>query len=189
MRKFLFILLLTIIPVCIAYAAEDHSIIIVKQLSIDHRSQLPDKTIEYKLNKLDFNKEKGDIQLIDNISMLIDSISNEDIDNSYYTLSLTEVSPGTVEMSINSLQELPQGVKDKTFYGAIGCCVVMRDGINDGLLKRVFTRSKGKVHLVQEYEIVEEIIKRHPALLNATIIGNEVTIHTLEVNGEEKQLK
>ena len=185
MKKIILTALLTIISACFATAAEKQTVILVKQLTYANKSQLPDKTIEYDLHQLDFNTKKGDATLIDNIRMLIDSISNEDLNNSYYTLSLSELNNGTARVTIESLQELPLGLKDNAFYGKAGNCIVLRDSSSESLLKRVFTRGKGKAQLVQEYEIVEEIIKRSPALLTATITGNEVTIDVFEVNGNE----
>ena len=185
MRKTILAIVLTIITTCFAFAAEKHTFILVKQLTMANRSQLPDKTVEYDLQQLDFNAKKGDPLLIGQISMLIDSISNEDINNSYYTLSLTDQGSGTVSVTIESLQELPVGIKNDVFYGMIGNCVVLRDNSTEALLKRVFTRSKGKAELIQEYEIVEVIIKRCPALLNATITGNNVRIDTFDVNGND----
>lgn len=189
MKKAVISFLVTILVATTAMAGNSRTMTIVKQLATAERSKLPDNTIEYDMPQLEFNTHKGDTALTARIGMLIDSISNVDLNNSYYTLKLTELSPGTVEVAIHSLQELPQGLKNKAFYGTMGCCVVMRDGDSDELLKRIFTRSKSKVKLVQEYEIVEEVIMRHPALLTATIAGNQLTIHTLQVNGDIKPLE
>ena len=185
MKKIIIATLITLLSAFFAKAAEKQTIILVKQLTYANRSQLPDKTIEYDLQKLDFNTKKGDTALIGHISMLIDSVTNEDLNNSYYTISLTKHGNNTVRVTIESIQEIPKGLKDNVFYGLIGNCIVMRDNSSEELLKIVFTRAKGKAVLVQEYEIVEEIIKRSPALLTATITGNEVTIDTFDVNGDE----
>lgn len=185
MKKIIIATLITLLSAFFAKAAEKQTIILVKQLTYANRSQLPDKTIEYDLQKLDFNTKKGDTALIGHINMLIDSVTNEDFNNSYYTLSLTKQGNNIVSVKIESIQEIPKGLKDNVFYGLIGNCIVMRDSSSEELLKTVFTRAKGKAVLVQEYEIVEEIIKRSPALLTATISGNEVTIDIFDVNGDE----
>ena len=185
MKRAILLLFTAISIACAVTAGTNQEMVIVKQITDAQRRVLPDKTIEYKLRALDLNTHKGNASIIAALTTLIDTITHADLNNTYYTLSITPTPQGDLQVVISSLQELPPSVDSDTFMGIFRHMVVMRDKASEKALKQIFTGSKTKVNLVQEFEIVDEVFPRHPALLEATITSTGTHITTMQANGSD----
>lgn len=167
MKKIVYFLLAAMLTSITAYSAEKNTTVVVKQLTENQRSSLPDKTIEVKLQRMRAN-DKGHTALADSIVKCLNYLREEDLNNDVYQLTLSQLGDGIIAVAINSVNDLTKLDAEKAFYGILvgnthKPCLIVKTGNNSSLLKQVFKKADGKQMVVQEFEFVEEVISRDEA--------------------------
>ena len=154
-------ILLSIIVGFSAMAGDKNTSILVKQITEAQRDELPDKTIQLKLQRYSLS----DCPLAKAVKELVDEVMNDDLSHTAYTLRFS-TDNGEIYVDIIGLDELKGPVMTKRAWGIMtfgSACFVLLDEKID----RVFNKAKGKHTLIQEFEIVEDPIERKHTVINA----------------------
>lgn len=171
--------LLLLISACfMATAAEQNTTILVKQLTETQRDQLPDKTVQLKLQRFSMNEQP----LSSAINNLLAEVVENDLNQYVYTLLITKRAGDSIAVEIQYLDNLNQPSLAKEAKGIImkgnSCFIIMGNDFGS------FTsKAKGKQTLIQEYEMVEEIIPHTPTSIKAIWAGDKLNVHHYEMNG------
>lgn len=171
--------ILLLISACfMATAAEQNTTILVKQLTETQRDQLPDKTVQLKLQRFTLNEQP----LSTAINDLLAEVVENDLNQYVYTLLITKWSNDSIAVEIQHLDNLNQPSLTKESKGVImkgNSCFII-EGNDFGTFT---SKAKGKQTLIQEYEMVEEIIPHTPTSIKAIWAGEKLNVLHHEMNG------
>ena len=164
-----------------ASATEQNTTILVKQFTETQRDQLPDKTIQIKLQRFTLNEQP----LSTAINDLLAEVVENDLNQYVYTLFITKETDDSIAVVIHHLDNLNQPTLTKEAKGVImkgnSCFIIMGNDFG------AFTsKVKGKQTLIQEYEMVEEIIPHSPTSIKAIWTGDKLNVRHYEMNGTEQ---
>ena len=149
MRK-LAILLLTVLACATALAGDKNTTILVKPICEAQRGEIPDKTIELKLQCYTLT----DLPLAKAIGELVADVRNEDSWHNVYVLKFHTNDEGVLEVGVIGENELKNLVTNKSAWGIMlhdSACFVLLDENPEG----VFNKAKGKHSIIQEFEILD----------------------------------
>ncbi|MBR6283629.1 MAG: hypothetical protein IKR25_04950 [Muribaculaceae bacterium] len=180
MRTLTALLLMIFVNVA-ALCGEAGTTIVVKQLTEAQRDQLPEKTLQLKLQCYTL----GSSPLAAALGKLIDEVRYEDLGHVAFVLKTAADSAGHPAIDITALQELSGDVMTKRAWGVVvrgGHCFVLLDKAPDS----PFVKAKGKHTLVQEYEFVDEVIDYGPTRVSATWCDGELRKLLYVINGEDQ---
>lgn len=163
--KRLFITLAIAVLATSSLLAKDDEVIVTRQLFMGQRNSLPEKTITVEMKRLTFNK-KANPDLMAAITMMMDTISQEDYQNRTFVMLLEPNDNGDIGIAIRDDDIVTRGKQDQSIYwGDIEHqryhFVVLTGKDNMVLLEQTFKR-QGKVKFVQEFEFVEFKTPNYP---------------------------
>ena len=164
MMKQLLITLTAAMLVAGSLWAKDDEVIVTRQLTVAQRDALPEKTNEVETKQLAFNK-KADSDLVKAITLMMDTIAQEDYQNRTFVL-LLEPRGEEVAIAVRNDDIVTRGRQDASiYYGDLAHgryhFVVLTGKDNIELLERMFKR-QGKIKFVQEFELVDYPTPRYP---------------------------
>lgn len=163
--KRLFIFVLSLGLAAGALWAKDDEVIVTRQLTAGQRNSLPEKTITLETKRLIFNK-KADVDLVNAITQVMDTIAQEDYQHRTFVLMLDRNADGKIAIGARNDDIVTRGRQDATiYYGDLEHkryhFVVLTNKDNGELLDRTFKR-QGKVKFVQEFEFVDFPTPHYP---------------------------
>ena len=158
MKRFYITFLLLTLAATSLWAKNDDEVIVTRQLTMAQRKSLPESTITLEMKRL-VPAKKADPELIKAISLVMDTIANEDFQNRTFVLLIEPRPDGSIAIAARSDDILTKMSKDNTMlFGDLqsGRChfVVLVSKDNSQLLEQTFKR-QGKVKFIQEFEFVE----------------------------------
>ena len=175
------VILLSLLVSVSALCGEANTTIVVKQLTESQRDQLPDKTLQVKLQCYTL----ASTPLATAVGRLMDEVCDEDLGHIAFVLTTATDSTGQPAIAITALEELGGDVMTKRAWGIVmhnGYCFVLLDKSE----VNPFAKAKGKHTLVQEYEFVEDVIAYGPTQASATWRDGELHKHLFIINGEDR---
>ena len=149
MRK-LAILLLTVLACATALAGDKNTTILVRPICEAQRGEIPDKTIELKLQCYTLT----DSPLAKAIGELVADVRNEDSWHNVYVLKFHTTDEGLLEVGVIGENELKNLVMNKSAWGIMlhdSACFILFEEKPEG----VFNKGKGKHTIIQEFEILD----------------------------------
>ncbi len=152
--KVLTAILLSVFVSFAALGGDKNTSILVKQITESQRSELPDKTIQLKLQRYTLS----DSPLAKEVLELVTEVIDKDLTHTAYVLKFHTTEQGELEVGVIGLEELKNSSLTKTAWGITTVdsrCVVLIDEKHG----EAFNKAKGKHTLVQEYELVEDPIQ------------------------------
>ena len=163
--KRLFITLAIAVLATSSLLAKDDEVIVTRQLFMGQRNSLPEKTITVEMKRLIVNK-KANPDLMAAITMMMDTISQEDYQNRTFVMLLEPNDNGDIGIAIRDDDIVTRGKQDQSIYwGDIEHqryhFVVLTGKDNMALLEQTFKR-QGKVKFVQEFEFVDFKTPNYP---------------------------
>ena len=163
--KRLFITLAIAVLATGSLLAKDDEVIVTRQLFMGQRNSLPEKTITVEMKRLTFNK-KANPDLLAAITMMMDTISQEDYQNRTFVVLLEPNANGDIGIAIRDDDIVTRGKQDASIYwGDMEHqryhFVLLTGKDNMALLEQTFKR-QGKVKFVQEFEFVEFKTPKYP---------------------------
>lgn len=163
--KRLFITLTIAVLATGSLLAKDDEVIVTRQLFMGQRNSLPEKTITVEMKRLTFNK-KANPDLLAAITMMMDTISQEDYQNRTFVVLLEPNANGDIGIAIRDDDIVTRGKQDASIYwGDMEHqryhFVLLTGKDNMALLEQTFKR-QGKVKFVQEFEFVEFKTPNYP---------------------------
>lgn len=179
MRTFIS-LLLTSLMALTALAAEKNTSIIVKQITDSQRHELPDKTLQIKLQRY----ELTDAPLAQHMRNVLQRVRDNDYTHTTYLLTLDN-GQGTPSITLASVSDIKALVSSKELWGILlhdSACFLLRGDNN----KAIFSKAKGKQTLIQEFEIVEDPVTDHPTTGIAHWQKDQFLFTTLMIEGSDQ---
>lgn len=163
--KRLFITLAIAVLATGSLLAKDDEVIVTRQLFMGQRNSLPEKTITVEMKRLTFNK-KANPDLLEAITMMMDTIAQEDYQNRTFVVLLEPNANGDIGIAIRDDDIVTRGKQDASIYwGDMEHqryhFVLLTGKDNMALLEQTFKR-QGKVKFVQEFEFVEFKTPNYP---------------------------
>lgn len=166
--KRLFITLTIVALAASSLWAKDDEVIVTRQLFMGQRNSLPEKTITVEMKRLTFNK-KANPDLVTALTIMMDTISQEDYQNRTFIVLLEPNANGDIGIAIRDDDIVTRGKQDASIYwGDMEHqryhFVLLTGKDNLALLEQTFKR-QGKVKFVQEFEFVEFKTPKYPTNL------------------------
>lgn len=163
--KRLFITLAIAVLATGSLLAKDDEVIVTRQLFMGQRNSLPEKTITVEMKRLTFNK-KANPDLMAAITMMMDTIAQEDYQNRTFVVLLEPNANGDIGIAIRDDDIVTRGKQDASIYWGYMehqryHFVLLTGKDNMALLEQTFKR-QGKVKFVQEFEFVEFKTPNYP---------------------------
>ena len=157
-KRFFISLVSLVLTAACMWGKDGDEVVVTRQLTLNQRNSLPEKTLLVETKQLTVNK-KADIELVNAITQVMDTIAQEDYRNRTFVLLLEPKEGGEVTIAAHSDDIVTRGRKDATvMFGSLDYkryhFVLLVNKDNQELLERTFKR-QGKVKFVQEFEFVE----------------------------------
>ena len=182
-------LLAALLVMSLVTQAKTAEYIVGKQITLDEREQIPDKTLEVKMNQLKFNT-KEQPELSRQLLGLLDDIADNDFANDVFVMSFSQPAD-TLFITINNCDIIDSiGTNPKLYYGDIGVkqChfVVTQNPECEKLLKKLF-KTDGKINFVREFEYVAFKNDPYNTTAKVTFCNNQLNVNDLIINAEPPQ--
>ncbi|MBQ7689986.1 MAG: hypothetical protein IJT30_02185 [Muribaculaceae bacterium] len=174
-------LLLTLFVSVWALCGEANTTIVVKQLTEAQRDELPENTLQLKLQCYTL----AQTPLATELRVLMDEVCDQDLGHTAFVLKSYTDSAGRTAVDVAGLDELGNIITAKRVWGAVmhnDHCFVLIDKSETS----PFVKAKGKHTLVQEYEFVEEVIAFGQTHVRATWADGKLNKHLFIMNGENR---
>ncbi|MBR5101905.1 MAG: hypothetical protein IK092_02130 [Muribaculaceae bacterium] len=187
------ILIISILSVLIAapqfVQAKTPEIILTKQITLDEREQIPDKTMEVKMSQLKFNT-KEQPALVQQLGDLLDYFADNFFANDVFAFCFAKVNDSIV-ITINNCDIIDSiGTNPKQYFGdlAVKHChfIVTQNPDCEKLFKKLF-KSSGKINAIREFEYVAFKNPPYSTMAVATFGGEQLNINQLIINAEPPQ--
>ena len=174
--------------VAVNLQARDDEVIVTRQFTSSQRNVLPEKTLSVEMKRLSFSK-KADAGLINAITVVMDTIAQEDYQSRTFVLLLEPKEDGDIAIAARNDDIVTRGRQDGTiYYGTLVHrryhFVLLTSKDNARLLEQTFKR-QGKVRFVQEFEFVDFKTPVYPTnVIGRWSPGKGLRLLTVSINEE-----
>ena len=174
--------------VAVNLQARDDEVIVTRQFTSSQRDVLPEKTLSVEMKRLSFSK-KADAGLINAITVVMDTIAQEDYQSRTFVLLLEPKEDGDIAIAARNDDIVTRGRQDGTiYYGTLVHrryhFVLLTSKDNARLLEQTFKR-QGKVRFVQEFEFVDFKTPVYPTnVIGRWSPGKGLRLLTVSINEE-----
>lgn len=163
-----------------AWAGNKNTSVLVRHITQAQRGEIPDKTIELKLQRYTLNDAPLAKALLD----LVADIREDDLSHNFFVLKFHTSEAGEFQVSVIGLEQLNGSVITKTSWGIWqyeSACFVLFDEKPEGL----FAKAKGKYSIIQEFEIVDVPFDDEHTIVEACWKDGMLSCNFYFINGND----
>lgn len=172
--------MLAVMTCVTAWAGDKNTSVLVRPITQAQRGEIPDKTIQLKLQRYTLN----DTPLAKAVLDLVGDVREDDLSHNFFVLKFHTTEAGELEVSVIGLDQLTGSVMTKASWGIWQhdrACFVLFDEKPDGL----FAKAKGKHTIIQEFEMAEVSFDERHTVVEATWKDGNLNCKLYHITGSD----